>query len=321
MSPFFGRSDYQVLSERSTAPTKQLSSTLSSKWAEKTSVRVTAVDAIVNVNALFTVAVFIGLSIGTPDTSSSNSCVASATDVRRLFVYEVVSFSFFLFSSLTAQGLKLALNLLNGHLLTEASKANIHLSVLKAGIVVSAFGSVMGANTELPTGTTTASAPPPPSSSSPSSSTTSVHVTALDAIVNVNSLFTVAVFIGLSFSSPAGSSTGSCNATNDDVRKLVVFEVVSFSCFLFSSLVAQGLKLSINLLNSKDVQDAAKAHINFKMLRFGMIGSAVGSVLGYSVVRFDILKEAGTLSNNGQRLPLLTRRVFSDEQLKDSGNN
>ncbi|KAK2965810.1 hypothetical protein RJ640_025319 [Escallonia rubra] len=144
MSPFFGRTDYQELPARSTAPTKQLSSTSSSKWAKKTSVRVTAVDAIVNVNALFTVAIFIGLSIGTPDTSSSNSCVASATDVRRLFVYEVVSFSFFLFSSLTAQGLKLALNLLNGNLLTEASKASIHLSVLMAGIVVSAFGSVMG---------------------------------------------------------------------------------------------------------------------------------------------------------------------------------
>ncbi|KAK3003309.1 hypothetical protein RJ639_018331 [Escallonia herrerae] len=143
MSPFFGRSDYQELTGRSTAPTKQLSSTSSSKWAEKTSVRITAVDAIANVNALFTVAIFIGLSVGTPDTSSSNSCVASATDMRRLFVYEVVSFSFFLFSSLTAQGLKLALNLLNSNLLTDASKASIHLYVLKAGIVASAFGSVM----------------------------------------------------------------------------------------------------------------------------------------------------------------------------------
>ncbi|KAJ6403823.1 hypothetical protein OIU84_012089 [Salix udensis] len=34
------------------------------------------------------------------------------------------------------------------------------------------------------------------------SSTTSVHVTALDGIVNVNSLFTVAVFVGLSLATP-----------------------------------------------------------------------------------------------------------------------
>ncbi|KAJ7009139.1 hypothetical protein NC653_007699 [Populus alba x Populus x berolinensis] len=63
-----------------------------------------------------------------------------------------------------------------------------------------------------------------------SSSTTSVHVTALDGIVNVNSLFTVAVFVGI-----------------DMAKNLLVFEVVSFSFFLFSSLVAQGLKLGLEV--------------------------------------------------------------------------
>lgn len=64
---------------------------------------------------------------------------------------------------------------------------------------------------------------------------------------------------------------------------LVLFlclQVVSFSFFLFSSLVAQGLKLAINLLNSKDVEEAVRAHINIKVLRFGMMGSAIGSVMG-----------------------------------------
>ncbi|CAI9300890.1 unnamed protein product [Lactuca saligna] len=88
-------------------------------------------------------------------------------------------------------------------------------------------------------------------SRSSSTSTTSIHVTALDGLVNVNSLFTIAVFV-----------------------------VVSFSFFLFSSLVAQGLKLAINLLNSTDVDEAFRAHINLKALRFGMLGSAVGSVMG-----------------------------------------
>ncbi|KAM1458170.1 hypothetical protein ACFX13_036116 [Malus domestica] len=116
-----------------------------------------------------------------------------------------------------------------------------------------------------------------------SSSTTSVHVTALDGLVNVNSLFTIAVFVGLSLATPGQRSLAnriSCDAGNDVAKKLLVFEVVSFSFFLFSSLVAQGLKLAINLLNSKNVEDAFRGHINLKVLRFGMLGSAFGSVLG-----------------------------------------
>ncbi|XP_057724507.1 uncharacterized protein LOC130940399 [Arachis stenosperma] len=120
-------------------------------------------------------------------------------------------------------------------------------------------------------------------SSSSSSATTSVHVTALDGLVNVNSLFTIAVFVGLSLTTPGQRSLenrSSCDAGVDIAKKLLVFEVVSFSFFLFSSLVAQGLKLALNLLNSKEVDDAFRAHINLKVLRFGMLGSAIGSVMG-----------------------------------------
>ncbi|KAJ4975431.1 hypothetical protein NE237_000537 [Protea cynaroides] len=122
-----------------------------------------------------------------------------------------------------------------------------------------------------------------PSSSSSSSSTTSVLVTALDGLVNVNSLFTIAVFVGLSLTTPGQQSlenNGSCDAGLNIAKQLLAFEVVSFSFFLFSSLVAQGLKIAINLLNSKDVDEAFRVHINLKFLRFGMLGSAVGSVLG-----------------------------------------
>ncbi|KAJ8748178.1 hypothetical protein K2173_000586 [Erythroxylum novogranatense] len=122
-----------------------------------------------------------------------------------------------------------------------------------------------------------------PKESSSSSSTTSVHVTALDGLVNVNSLFTIAVFVGLSLTTPNQHSLenrSACDAGIDVVKKLLVFEVVSFSFFLFSSLVAQGLKLAINLLNSKDVNEAFRAHINLRVLRLGMLGSAIGSVMG-----------------------------------------
>ncbi|KAK3003311.1 hypothetical protein RJ639_018333 [Escallonia herrerae] len=130
----------------------------------------------------------------------------------------------------------------------------------------------------------TSSAPAPaPYPPQPAASTTSVHVTALDGLVNVNSLFTIAVFVGLSLTTPGQRSLENrapCDADVGVAKKLLVFEVVSFSFFLFSSLVAQGLKLAINLLNSKDVDEIFRAHINIKVLRFGMLGSAVGSVMG-----------------------------------------
>ncbi|KAK1426908.1 hypothetical protein QVD17_15588 [Tagetes erecta] len=113
--------------------------------------------------------------------------------------------------------------------------------------------------------------------------TTSIHVTALDGLVNVNSLFTIAVFVGLSLTTPGQHSLENrteCDADISVAKKLLVFEVVSFSFFLFSSLVAQGLKLAINLINSKDADEAFRARVNVKVLRFGMLGSAVGSVIG-----------------------------------------
>lgn len=129
-------------------------------------------------------------------------------------------------------------------------------------------------------------------SSSSSVATTSVHVTALDGLVNVNSLFTIAVFVGLSLTTPGQKSLEdrtACDAGIDVVKKLLVFEVVSFSFFLFSSLVAQGLKLAINLLNSKDVDEAFRAHINLKVLRLGMMGSAIGSVMGCLFLMLSIV--------------------------------
>ncbi|KAJ8632573.1 hypothetical protein MRB53_025909 [Persea americana] len=110
-------------------------------------------------------------------------------------------------------------------------------------------------------------------------STTSVHVVALDGLVNVNSLFTIAVFVGLSLTTPGQQSlVDKCDAGPDVAKRLLVFEVVSFSFFLFSSLVAQGLKLAINLLNSKDVDEAFRAHINLKVLRSGSGGFRVGTL-------------------------------------------
>ncbi|KHN02893.1 Nuclear ribonuclease Z [Glycine soja] len=91
----------------------------------------------------------------------------------------------------------------------------------------------------------------------------------------MNSLFTIAVLVGLSL-----TILGQCNLENrsfcdtdvDVPKKVIVLEVVLFSFFLFSSLVAQGLKLTLNLLHSKEVDKAFQAHINLKALRLDMGG-------------------------------------------------
>ncbi|KAL8516519.1 hypothetical protein ACS0TY_014966 [Phlomoides rotata] len=112
---------------------------------------------------------------------------------------------------------------------------------------------------------------------------TSIHVTALDGIVNVNSLFTIAVFIGFSFTTPEDAHTGSrpgCTANRETVRRLIVYEVVSFSFFLYSSLIAQSIKLGINLVNNMDPNDPHKANIHPNILKYGLFGSATGSLIG-----------------------------------------
>ncbi|KAJ4964493.1 hypothetical protein NE237_024432 [Protea cynaroides] len=89
--------------------------------------------------------------------------------------------------------------------------------------------------------------------------------------------------MGLSLTIPGQHSlenNGVCDAGLNVAKRLFSNEVVSFSFFLFSSLVAQGLKLAINLLNSKDVDKDTKAHIHMNLLRLGTMASAVGSVMG-----------------------------------------
>ncbi|KAG8371655.1 hypothetical protein BUALT_Bualt13G0110800 [Buddleja alternifolia] len=138
--------------------------------------------------------------------------------------------------------------------------------------------------------TTTAS--PPPTTTTTGRSKTSVHVTALDGIVNVNSLFTMAIFIGFSFTVPSASGAGnklSCNASVSLVRRVIVFEVISFACFLFSSLIAQSLKLAINLVISLGSDDPHIADIDSFCMKYGLFSSAVGSVLGCSFLMLSIV--------------------------------
>ncbi|CAI9770696.1 unnamed protein product [Fraxinus pennsylvanica] len=154
-------------------------------------------------------------------------------------------------------------------------------------------------------------------------SKTSIHVTALDGIVNVNSLFTMAIFIGFSLTVPANGSAGhpaSCNASIGTVRRLIVFEVISFSFFLFSSLIAQSLKLTINLLNSLDATNPHKADIDSSVMKYGLFGSAIGSVMGCLFLTFSIVDfiqvKLGVLSCGGEPVyAVVTLAVFVGSSL------
>ncbi|KAJ7568272.1 hypothetical protein O6H91_01G025500 [Diphasiastrum complanatum] len=137
---------------------------------------------------------------------------------------------------------------------------------------------------------------------------TQIHVTALDEVVSVNSFFTVAVFIGLSFTSQshnshADAAAATSNSAENEAKCLLVFEVIAFGCFLFSSLVAHGMKLFIVFANSTIPEEPNMAPINQKLLRTGIIASAIGSVSGtvfllLSMVNIIQLKLGNLTSRN-----------------------
>ncbi|CAM6094289.1 unnamed protein product [Calypogeia fissa] len=127
------------------------------------------------------------------------------------------------------------------------------------------------------------------------SSVTQVHVTTLDEVVSVNSSFCVAVFIGLSFSpnpnvpTLLAPSDPHCQAGLETYRYLLVFEVLSFSCFLFSSLIAHGIKLYIVLGNGKEPENVKSASVNNRLLRVGILFAAVGSAVGSIFLTFSLV--------------------------------
>ncbi|KMZ67464.1 maternal effect embryoarrest 60 [Zostera marina] len=109
---------------------------------------------------------------------------------------------------------------------------------------------------------------------------TRTHVNTLDGLVTVNSLFTIAVFVGLSLEPSSTDAKLECYPNYDVQKNLFVFEILSFSFFLFSSLVAQGLKMALSLRNCSLTNEIYVAEIDGRILRSGMLGSAIGSMCG-----------------------------------------
>ena len=84
----------------------------------------------------------------------------------------------------------------------------------------------------------------------------------LDDVINVNALFTSAVFIGLSFSSstPTLETREECKPGVGIEKWLVIFEIIPFGFFLVSSLLGKALKIQLHIIkNSNFIQNICRA--------------------------------------------------------------
>lgn len=114
------------------------------------------------------------------------------------------------------------------------------------------------------------------------------HLKSLDDLVNVNSLFTLAVFVGLSQAAPGTRSLDGrdeCNAGPGVAKMLILYEVVAFACFLLSSLVAKVLKLHLSL-DGKGYDFVSK---RFDMKDFMLVVTASASVAGIILLTLSVV--------------------------------
>ncbi|XVF30402.1 hypothetical protein REPUB_Repub16aG0054100 [Reevesia pubescens] len=123
---------------------------------------------------------------------------------------------------------------------------------------------------------------------------------ALDDIVNVNSLFTMAVFVGLAFATPGQHSLENkpeCDADSGVAKRLIIYEVVSFAFFLLSSLTAKTLKVQLHFYRFK----IKVSFMKYKVFRGFMLSLSFGaSLLGIVFLTLSMVNviqiRLGTLS-------------------------
>ncbi|KAK6286746.1 hypothetical protein POUND7_012925 [Theobroma cacao] len=108
-----------------------------------------------------------------------------------------------------------------------------------------------------------------------------IHQKALDDLVNVNSLFTLAVFVGLSLARQGERSLENrteCDAGPEHAKRLVVNEVASFACFLLSSLVAKALKIHVTIWEKKDFKRRRNQIVSRSLLSLSVWASVFGCI-------------------------------------------
>ncbi|KAI4370670.1 hypothetical protein MLD38_018994 [Melastoma candidum] len=101
-------------------------------------------DDIVSLNSWFTVAMFVGLSLATPgqvhSLESRSECDPDANIRKRLVLYEIASFSFFIFSGFLGKTAKLIL-----YIYERKAYANPHRQLFSLmGFYLSTYGTMIG---------------------------------------------------------------------------------------------------------------------------------------------------------------------------------
>ncbi|XP_022758803.1 uncharacterized protein LOC111305484 [Durio zibethinus] len=126
-----------------------------------------------------------------------------------------------------------------------------------------------------------------------------IHQKALDDLVNVNSLFTLAVFVGLSLARQGERSLENrteCDAGANNAKRLVVNEVASFACFLLSSLVAKALKIHVTICQEEDFKHTRNQVVRGCMLLLSVWASVFGCIF-LTISMVDVIQiKVGKLS-------------------------
>ncbi|XP_010664740.1 uncharacterized protein LOC104882566 [Vitis vinifera] len=113
-----------------------------------------------------------------------------------------------------------------------------------------------------------------------------VYKKVLDNIINVNALFTSAVFIGLPFSfrTETLKTRVECKPDAGIAKRLVVFEILSFSFFLLSTLLAKTLKLHFYVIKNKH-----NTNFVLKTSCLMLIIAAVGTIAGCVLLTLSMI--------------------------------
>ncbi|XP_030470273.1 uncharacterized protein LOC115688569 [Syzygium oleosum] len=137
-----------------------------------------------------------------------------------------------------------------------------------------------------------------------------VHQKALDDLVTVNSLFTAAVFVGLAFASSGQQNiegNKQCEAGIHVARRLVKNEVISFACYLFSSLVAKALKTHLFTYlivrpKAKDINNYRSKALRVSLFALSALTSIIGGVLLLHTMTDMIQLRLGKVSCKGPEM-------------------
>ncbi|RVW74756.1 hypothetical protein CK203_064442 [Vitis vinifera] len=110
-------------------------------------IHLAALDSVVNLNSLCAAFTFIGLSLTTMELQSIDGrfgCNPNISTIRNLMLFEVISFAFFLASSLVAYGLKIMMSLINAAELNEEFRNHFNRKSIRKVMLCAIFTSILG---------------------------------------------------------------------------------------------------------------------------------------------------------------------------------